>query len=150
MYNILADNIIGIRLSSAAGELESAHVSLPEVYSQAQRGRIQAFTALRPHQWQAWHCLLAQLAALALEKSGKSELPNSAQGWSELLRHLTGQWPNDEPWHLVVDDWRQPAFLQMPTPAGSEKEYKQTVMASDQLDMLVTSKNHDLKTGAAR
>jgi CRISPR system Cascade subunit CasA len=120
------------------------------VYSQAQRGRIQAFTALRPHQWQAWHCLLAQLAALALEKSGKSELPNSAQGWSELLRHLTGQWPNDEPWHLVVDDWRQPAFLQMPTPAGSEKEYKQTVMASDQLDMLVTSKNHDLKTGAAR
>ena len=150
MYNMLTDRVVSVRVSSASGGFEITSSTLPEIYDFAQRDCIQGFNSLRPHQWQAWHCLLAQLAALALVKKGTSELPQTAEQWTELLRHMTVHWPDDEPWQLIVDDWQKPAFLQMPTPAGSEQEYKQTVTASDQLDMLVTSKNHDLKTAAAQ
>ena len=50
----------------------------------------------------------------------------------------------------MVDDITKPAFMQ--PPASSEdkaEEYKHRVTAPDALDMLVTSKNHDLKSSVA-
>ena len=57
---------------------------------------------------------------------------------------------NDEPWHLVIEDITSPAFLQ--PPASSEDkltDYKSIVNTPDELDMLVTSKNHDLKSSVS-
>lgn len=145
MLNLIVERVFSV-LSRESGLVTA---NIPDIYLMACQDNIESFQSLRPHQWQAWHCFLAQLAALALLRAGESTLPSSAARWAELLRGLTPEWADDQPWQLVVDDWQQPAFLQFPTPAGSEAQYKKTLPTSDQLDMLLTSKNHDLKTGAA-
>lgn len=146
MTNLLTEPVFTIR----SNDQTQHQLPLGDVFERAVRDDIHSFEALRPHQWQSWHCFLAQLGALALLRAGKSSLPTSADQWAGLLRGLTPEWTDDEPWQLVVDDWQKPAFMQFPTPKGSEAEYKNKLLASDQLDMLVTSKNHDLKIGAAR
>ena len=63
---------------------------------------------------------------------------------------MTPGYPDDEPWQLVVDDITKPAFMQPPaSSAEREKDYKSSVATPDELDMLVTSKNHDLKAAVA-
>ena len=79
-----------------------------------------------------------------------SEPPTDGETWREIIRGLTPDFPGDEPWRLVVDDITKPAFMQ--PPASSEKkmaDYKSVVGTPDELDMLVTSKNHDLKSSVA-
>ena len=76
--------------------------------------------------------------------------PAAAEEWCELIRGLTPGYRNDEPWQLVVKDITQPAFMQPPASAhGKLAEYKSAVATPDELDMLVTSKNHDLKSAVA-
>jgi CRISPR system Cascade subunit CasA len=91
-----------------------------------------------------WHAFLVQLATLALEMAGSAELPGDAAGWHSALRCLTPDWPEDEPWRLVTPADR-PAFFQPPVPGGDLAPFKRRVDAPDALDVLVTSKNHDLK-----
>ena len=68
----------------------------------------------------------------------------------KLFRGLTPNYPDDEPWQLVVDDITKPAFMQPPASSkAKEQEYKAAVATPDELDMLVTSKNHDLKAAVA-
>ena len=71
------------------------------------------------------------------------------QGTGEAL--IRGLMPDDLPWHLVVDDITKPAFMQAParSQAGA-KDYQNRVTTPDELDMLVTSKNHDLKSAVAQ
>ena len=124
--------------------------SLPEVYAALVADRVEAFPALRPHQRHAWHAFLVQLGAMALHQAGRTEPPADAGEWQELLRALTPAWPNGEPWHLVVDDITKPAFMQPPARAQERiADYKSAVNTPDELDMLVTSKNHDLKAAVA-
>ena len=61
------------------------------------------------------------------------------------MRGLTPEFPGDEPWTLVVHDLSKPAFLQPPLPEGDWRALKDVEVTPDALDMLVTSKNHDLK-----
>ena len=73
-----------------------------------------------------------------------------ADEWCSLIRGLTPAYPDDEPWQLAVDDITKPAFMQPPASSRKrEKDYKTTARTPDQLDMLVTSKNHDLKAAVA-
>jgi CRISPR system Cascade subunit CasA len=44
-----------------------------------------------------------------------------------------------------VEDLSQPAFLQPPVPERSLKEFKNAEQTPDAIDLLVTSKNHDVK-----
>jgi CRISPR system Cascade subunit CasA len=91
---------------------------------------------------------LVQLAALALNRAGTTQLPKVDLEWLELLRDLTSDFPEDEPWCLVVDDWNQPAFLQPPVPSAIN--LKTEISTPDALDLLITSRNHDLKKNVAR
>ena len=91
---------------------------------------------------------LVQLAALALHRAGTSSLPESEGEWATLLRGLTPAFPEDEPWCLVVEDPSKPAFFQPPVPAGMA--LKTPVLTPDALDLLITSKNHDLKQVVAQ
>ena len=106
------------------------------------RGEVALFPALRPHQRPAWHMFLVQLATLALSDPGATELPEDEASWRAALRGLTTDFPDDAPWHLVVEDRGTPAFLQPPDP-GELKWHE--VATPDALDMLITSRNHDLK-----
>jgi len=87
---------------------------------------------------------LVQVAVLGIEAAECDEPPGDAAGWRRALQALTPDWPGDEPWCLVTSADR-PAFLQPPIPGGDLTPFSKRVDAPDALDVLVTSKNHDLK-----
>ena len=142
--NLLTDRLIRTRLTD--GEIE-IH-SLPEVYAAMSLDRVAAFPALRPHQRHAWHAFLAQLATISMHRADTSVPPQTSADWQTLLRGLTPEYADDEPWCLIVEDPKQPAFMQCPSPNGLD-DYRGRVMTPDDLDVLVTSKNHDVKRAIA-
>ena len=145
MFNLLEDQLISVTVGGRTGV-----ATLPEVYDRLMADTVDAFPALRPHQRHAWHAFLAQLGAMALHRAGRSMPPDAAVEWCTLLRGLTSGHSNDEPWQLVVSDITKPAFMQPPASnTGKLAEYKSPVKTPDELDMLVTSKNHDLKAAVA-
>ncbi len=145
MLNILTEPLIRVATAS-----ETRLSTLPEVYAALIADAVETFPALRPHQRHAWHAFLVQLGAMAMQKAGTESPPADAAEWAELIRGLTPDWPDDEPWHMVVEDITRPAFMQPPaTSPGKETEYKNTLVTADELDMLVTSKCHDLKSSVA-
>ena len=144
MHNLLIDPLIRVRL----GGDHSAAMSLPEVYEAASTDDIAAFPALRPHQRHAWHAFLAQLGVMAIQRAGGAEPARTASEWRSLIRDLTPGFGDDEPWRLIVGDPELPAFMQCPAPIGL-KDYRKRVATPDDLDILVTSKNHDVKQAVA-
>ena len=144
MHNLLADPLIRVRLVDGT----SAVMSLPEVYEALAADGVAAFSALRPHQRHAWHAFLAQLGAIAVQRAGAATPPGTAGEWRALLCNLTSAFSDDEPWQLVVDDPAQPAFMQSPAPNGLG-QYRGRVTTPDDLDVLVTAKNHDVKQAVA-
>lgn len=146
MHNLLADPLIRFHRSDG----ECVEASLPEVYAALMGEDVRAFPALRPHQRHALHAFLAQLGAMAVHGAGTEKPPTGAEEWATLIRGLTPDYPNDEPWQLVVDDITRPAFMQPPAMfKGREQDYKNAAASPDELDMLVTSKNHDVKSVVA-
>lgn len=121
--------------------------SLPGLLAAMARGEVSAFPALRPHQRPAWHMFLVQLATLALDAAGERDLPVGETDWAAALRALIPGHDDDAAWHLVVEDSARPAFLQPPDPGGLNWS---NVPTPDALDMLITSRNHDLKARIAQ
>jgi CRISPR system Cascade subunit CasA len=121
--------------------------SLPGLLAALSRGEVASYPALRPHQRPAWHMFLVQLAVLALDEAGRRDLPVVEEDWRQALRGLTTAFPGDEPWLLVGADRGLPAFMQPPDPG--ELKWSE-VETPDALDMLITSRNHDLKRSIAR
>ena len=141
MLNILTEPLI--RIATPCGTRQA---SLPEVYAALMADGVEAFPALRPHQRHAWHAFLVQLGAMTMHRSGVGDPPSDAAEWEGLIRGLTTDYPDDGPWHLVVDDITKPAFMQPPASSSDrQKDFKSVVATPDGLDMLVTAKNHDLK-----
>ena len=146
MYNILTEPLI--RMVKSDGSRVKA--SLPEVYAALMADEVEAFPALRPHQRHAWHAFLVQLGAMAMHKAGDRDPPTDGATWVDLIRGLTPDFPDDEPWQLVVNDITVSAFMQPPARSEDKTaEYKSSVETPDELDMLVTSKNHDVKSSVA-
>ena len=139
-YDLLRDPLLGVR--SAAGQQEN--VTLPGALSRLGADETGAFTALQPHQSHSWHAFLVQLAALALDRAGATDPALPENGWREHLLALTGG--RFEPWCLLVDDLSRPAFMQPPVPEGTLKGFKGAIPYPDALDILVTSKDHDVKS----
>jgi hypothetical protein len=124
-------------------------VSLPELFAALSRGEVHGFPRLRAHQRTAWHMFRVQLAALALDRAGRTDLPEAAEEWAALLRALStaeSGAEGDEPWCLAVADRSKPAFLQPPDPGGLKWS---DVATPDALDLLITARNHDLKSEVA-
>lgn len=140
-HNLLVDPLITVKTTD--GHVDT--YSLPGTYVLAAADAISDFPALRAHQAPAFHMFLVQIAVLAsLETSGA--LPTSEDEWRTALRSLTSAFAEDEPWSLVVEDWTKPALLQPPLPTRDARiDYRRRTANPDALDILVTSKNHDLK-----
>ncbi|MBF0175486.1 MAG: type I-E CRISPR-associated protein Cse1/CasA [Magnetococcales bacterium] len=139
--NLLTDAIF--RIDTATGTRDKR--SLPGVLAGLTNDEIIAFVALQPYQAHAWHAFLVQLAAMALHRKGLATPPTTEAHWRDLLRTLTPDWPQDEPWQLVVKDLSKPAFMQPPVPEKMLQGFKNQCAQPDRIDVLVTAKNHDIK-----
>lgn len=126
---------------------DAGWVSLPGLLAAMAAGRVKNFPALRPHQRPAWHMFLVQLGTMAVARAGLSSIPQDEAIWRAALRGLTTDFPDDAPWHLVVDTPAQPGFMQPPDPGGLKWT---EVLTPDAMDMVITSRNHDLKGEVAR
>ena len=143
MNNLLRDPLIRIETTTGIERL-----SLPGVFAALVADRVESFPALRAHQTPAWHMFLAQLGAIAMHRAGLAEPPADADVWREIIQALTtSEFPGDEPWQLVVADPTRPAFMQPPVPESAN--FTDVATTPDALDMLATSKNHDVKQSVA-
>ncbi len=137
MFNILIEPLI--RIETASGTV--IRVTLPELLAKAAADDLVSFPGLRPHQRHAWHSFVVLLAVNAMLAAELEEPPDDPETWREALRRLTPDHPDDSPWSLVAPDDR-PALLQ---PVASLGTGFKTAATPDELDVLVTSKNHDVK-----
>lgn len=138
--NILKEPCLTVITTAA----EPRTCTLPELYELAASDRIASLPRMRAHQRAAFHAFLVQLGCIACERADREKTPADAASWYRLLTALTPEWPDEEPWHLVAADAGKPALFQPPQPADAPP-LKNLLGQPDQLDMLVTSKNHDLK-----
>ncbi|MBX3598255.1 MAG: type I-E CRISPR-associated protein Cse1/CasA [Rhizobiaceae bacterium] len=136
-YNLLSEPLIRAGRES---------YSLPALLAAMARGEHISLNAMRPHQRPALHMFLVQLGTLAMLAADLRNFPESAVAWRAALRCLTPQFPDDEPWHLVVEDRTRPAFMQPADPGGLKWSDLST---PDEMDMLITAKNHDMKAEIA-
>lgn len=137
--NLLDEPLIRIR--DMDGRLQA--LSLPELFVQLGRDAVRDYPALRPHQRHPWHALLVQLAALALHEAGETSPWDDPTEWRTALLRLTPDHPDGCAFSLLAPH-DKPAFLQAPVTDGKLDGWKE-IATPDALDMLVTSKNHDLK-----
>ena len=143
MINVLVEPVI--RMDKSSGSRVEA--SLPEIYAALMADEVDAFPALRPHQRHAWHAFLTQLGAMVVHLHPNGDnLPEDAEEWIELIRELTPEYPEDEPWQLAVEDITKPAFMQPPASNWTNYDKRDLFQTPDALDMLDTAKNHDLKS----
>lgn len=152
MHDLLTEPLLSWRARDGA----VGRTTLPGLLARLGDGTCADFPKTRAHQHHPWAMLLTQLAAHALRRAGLSDPVQSEGRWGELLAELT---PDQlEAWHLVVEDLSKPAFMQAPVPEGAlvkrsksegkkakEPEPWPAVDHPDDLDMLVTSKSHDVK-----
>ena len=143
-HNLLIEPIFGVEWPDGRRE----GLSLPDVLARLGDGAPIEFTALQAHQMHAWHAFLVQLAAIAVHEAGDGSVRRDAENFRGLLRALTGG--REEPWCLLVEELSQPAFMQPPVPEGSIEKWKNATASPDEIDLLVTAKNHDVKMRRAR
>lgn len=139
-YDVLREPLLSVRLDD---EGAPEHATLVQVLAWLSGDRTLSFAALQPHQRHPWHAFLVQLGAIALDRAGRSTLPTEPEAWEELLLALTDG--AREPWCLVVDALDKPALLQPPVPEGKLDVLKNRVTTPDALDILLTTRNFDLK-----
>lgn len=145
-FNLLDEPLIQWRSADSG---DGHRTSLPELLAAMVVDRVQDFPNLRAHQRHPWHAFLTQLAALALHRAGQSQPCAHASDWRAALLALTPDDPDGAAWCLVSPPER-PALLQAPVPGENVHDWKSLLQAADELDMLVTSKNHDVKGARAR
>ncbi|MFB6231383.1 MAG: type I-E CRISPR-associated protein Cse1/CasA [Salinibacter sp.] len=145
-HSFLNDPLFRVRLPD---ETVRDH-SLPQILHRLTQDNILSFEALQSHQQQAWHSFLVQLAAMAVSRQANGTMPSDVSGWRDALVGLADG--EAAAWHLVVPNVSRPAFLQSPVPEGSldDAGYKADVPTPDQLDVLITSKSHDVKARRIR
>ncbi len=138
-HDLLVDPLIRVRFAGG----EEAGLSLPGVLAALATDRIESFRALQLHQEHAWHAFLVQLGAMALHEAASTEPAQDAPTWRTLLLGLT--LGDAAAWCLVVPDLARPAFMQPPVPEGRLDGWDSEAFP-DGLDVLVTAKNHDIKS----
>lgn len=140
MHDLLSDPLIGIR--TVAGD---SRVSLPELLARLSGGEPLDYTGLRSHQADPWHVFLVQIAASVMARdSAHTTLPADVAFWRAGLIELGGGL--ESAWQLVVEDVTKPAFMQHPLESNDALgAFKLKALTPDELDVLVTAKDHDVK-----
>jgi CRISPR system Cascade subunit CasA len=143
VHDLVSEPLLRWRVRSGSQHL----ATLPGLLARLAHDEVSDFPGVRAHQFHPGCMFLTQLAALALRARRETELRISEGDWTTRILDLTAG--RHEPWSLVVPDLSQPAFMQPPVPEGTVADW-QAVDTPDELDVLVTSKQHDVKTGVVR
>ena len=144
MHDLLHDPLIGIQ--TRAGP---ARVNLPELLAGLSAGEVEAYTGLRAHQADPWHVFLVQVAASVMARHSEATLPPDAAFWRTGLLDIADGCASA--WELQVDNVTQAAFLQHPLSSANELSvFKPKAHTPDELDVLVTAKDHDVKMARMR
>jgi len=144
-FSLLTEPLVRYRRERDGG---TVFASLPQLLVALAGDEVRDYPALRPHQRHPWHAFLVQLAAIALHKAGRAVAFETCDEWCNALLALTPDDKDGAAWCLVSPPNR-PAFLQAAVANGSVVEWTSEAFAADAIDMLVTSKNHDIKAGRA-
>lgn len=131
-------------LSYRDAQRRRGKTTLPGLLSRLASGELGDFARLRAHQLHPWCMFLTQLAAIAMHRAGREDPRLPEEEWRRLLLALTAG--KHEPWCLVVEDLAEPAFFQPPVPERTLDGWKDHY-SPDEVDVLVTAKAHDVKTG---
>ena len=140
-FSLLEEPLVRYRRASNG---ETVGASLPQLFVALGADEVRDYPALRPHQRHPWHAFLVQLAAIALHKAQRTVAFETAEEWRDALLALTPDDPDGAAWCLVSPPDR-PALLQAANTKWNVSEWDTVFGAADELDMLATSKNHDLK-----
>ncbi len=147
MHSLLDDPLIDIDTPDGP-----ASVALPALLGGLVTDRVLGYSGLRAHQADPWHVFLVQIAASILARQPEidpAQPPTDAAFWRAGLLDLAEGM--ESAWHLVVEDPTQPAFMQHPLRNAAElNAFESKARTPDELDILVTSKNHDVKMARAR
>lgn len=152
MHDLLNDELIGIQ--SPGG---SRRVCLPTLFAQLLVGQVDGYTGLRAHQADPWRVFLVQIAASILTRHPATTHATDASFWREGLVDLADG--AETAWSLVVENPSLPALWQHPwadpekdalafgikSARDGQKTVEPKASAPDELDVLVTAKNHDVK-----
>ena len=139
--NLLTDPLLSVDTSTGP-----ADYNLPQLLAGLGNDEVTGLPGLQRHQADPFHVFMCYLAAAVLIKEGVDSPSQNEEFWRTGIRRLTGR-DDDLAWTLVVDDPTQPGFMQPPLPtAADKKKLKIKAITPDELDLLPTSKNHDLKS----
>lgn len=136
-HDLLSEPLVRIRRDDGSADA----LSLPHLFAALSAEQVRGFTVLRPHQRHPWHAFLVQLAAIAVHAQGHTAPWSDAADWHRALLALT---PDPTAWCLVAPP-QCPALLQPPVPGDSLEGWADDTPTPDALDLLITSKNHELK-----
>lgn len=136
------DLLVEPLLSWRDAQRRRGRTTIPGVLARMASGELADFPHARAHQFDPWCMFLTQLAAIALHRAGGADPRLSESEWCSLLLALTDG--AHEPWCLIVPDLSKPAFFQPPVPEGAIEKWSRSEHPDD-IDVLVTSKSHDVK-----
>lgn len=137
--NLLTDPLLRV-----TGEAGPRAMTLPQVLAALGRVDDLRFRGIQRHQEDAFHVFLSYLGGAVLARRGCRDPVQGETFWCDGLRQLAGA-AEDDAWSLVVSDATRPAFLQPPVASGAHGGLSFTVATPDQMDLLPTGRNHDVK-----
>lgn len=135
--NFLYDDVFRVKTKEG-----SERLTLPSLLSRLAKNDVDHFVGMQRHQADAFHVFLSYLAAAVLARCSIWEPKQDEAFWREGLLNLAGK-SGKAAWQLIQEDITQAAFMQPPLPKDAKATSE--VAAADQLDVLQTAKNHDVK-----
>jgi len=141
-YSLLDDPFVETDLADG----RRVGLTLPGLLAALVRDGVSAFPGVQAHQRHAWHATLVQVAAIAMHASGEAVPPADEGFWRGTILSATPDACRDTAWCLVAPDDR-PAFMQ-PAVAAADVPKGKALGGMTDLDVLITSKNHDVKIGS--
>ena len=142
--NLLIDPVFQAQTSNGLQRFD-----LPSLLAALGQDKVESLTGLQRHQEDAFHIFLCYLAGAILVREQRTDPKQEESFWRDAIHRLDEG--GDSAWTLVVEDATKPAFMQPALPSSILYEQKFTkkkkiVSTPDDLDLLATSKNHDIKS----
>jgi len=136
--NLLIDPLLRVETTRSL-----KHLTLPALLAELGKNEVRHLVGIQRYQADSFHVFLCYLAGAVLARAGEPSPVQDELFWRQGLLELAGN-SGYGAWELVVDDSSKPAFMQPPMP---DRGHKPTAMmiTPDELDLLPTAKNHDLK-----